>query len=176
MLKKQEEFLTEQLAQIKADEKTTVSALGQAERKLLAAKSDVQDKRNAAEVWATEIRSIERAAQLGDQYAEAMYAAGVEKHSEANAKEKRAKDLLKRADKLADRIDERLSPPKIVHEEQAEAPSSSGWGTWELPGSKSHSTEQASPEHASAEHASDEHASAEHASAEHASVKHTSAE
>merc|ERR1719478_1134479 len=140
MLKRQEESLTEQIAQVKADEKTTIRSLGQAERKLLAAQSDVQDKMNAAEVWATEIRSIERAAQLGDQYAEAMYASGVEKHAEAKEKEKRAKDILKRADKLADRIDERLSPPRIVHEEHDEAPSNNGWGTWELPGSKSHST------------------------------------
>jgi hypothetical protein len=65
MLEKQEEFLTQQLAQTKADEKTTIQSLGQAERGLLAAQSDVQDKMNAAEVWATEIRSIERAAQLG---------------------------------------------------------------------------------------------------------------
>merc|ERR1719440_851528 len=136
-LEKQEEFLTQQIAQIKADEKVTIASLGQAERKLLAAQSDVQDKREAAEVWATEIRSIERAAQLGDQYAEAMYASGVEKHPEAKEKEKRAKDILKRADKLADRIDERLSPPSIVEEEHEEKPSSSGWGTWELPNSTS---------------------------------------
>merc|ERR1719478_300996 len=133
MLKRQEESLTEQIAQVKADEKTTIRSLGQAERKLLAAQSDVQDKMNSAEVWATEIRSIERAAQLGDQYAEAMYASGVEKHSEATAKEKRAKDLLRRADRLADRIDERLSPPRIVEEEHEKKPSSSGWGTFELP-------------------------------------------
>jgi hypothetical protein len=132
MLKRQEESLTEQIAQVKADEKTTIRSLGQAERKLLAAQSDVQDKMNSAEVWATEIRSIERAAQLGDQYAEAMYASGIEKHSEAEAKEKRAKDLLRRADKLADRIDEHLSPPRIVHEEQEKKPSSEGWGTFEI--------------------------------------------
>jgi hypothetical protein len=136
-LEKQEEFLTEQIAQVKADEKTTIRALGQAERKLLAAQSDVQSKKDAAEVWATEILSIKRAAQLGDQYAEAMYASGVEKHAEAKEKEKRAKDLLKRADKLADRIDERLSPPSIVEEEHEDKPSSSGWGTWELPNSTS---------------------------------------
>jgi hypothetical protein len=98
------------------------------------------DKEKAAEVWATEVRAIERAAQLGDQYSEAMYATGLEKHAKAKEKEKRAEDLLKRADALADRVEKKMEPPGIVAEEHEDNVSDNNWGSWFPTGNKSNSS------------------------------------
>merc|ERR1719160_1841154 len=109
------------------DQDRAEAALKEAERKVVVTEAEADAKSKDVEVWATEVQSIVRAAQLSDQYADAMYAAGVEKMSHASAKEERAEHLLKKAGTLADRIEGHLAPKPIVQNEH-DAPSSGGWG------------------------------------------------
>lgn len=127
-LVRQKQLIEQEQEHMAADRDRATATLSEAEAKLAAAQQDAEDKENAAMLWATEVQSIARAAQLSDQYAEAMYATGVEKFSHAKAKEERAEQLLHRAGTLADKIEGHLSPESIVEHEH-QAPSSGGWGS-----------------------------------------------
>jgi len=160
MIEKEEKALLAHKKQIQQDLTGVEEVLRGAATEMSGSDADVQTKQEEAISWEAQVRAIVRAAQLSDQFADSVYAAGIEKHSEAAAAQSRADNLLRRAGELADRVDSAMTPPAIIEDHDSSI-TVGGWGS----GNSSTESEVEPTEPASFVHADTEAAPAAAAAA-----------